>query len=124
VPESGGARTCSRAPGDSAPGMTMSLPVSQAWTARTRAPAALLCREARQHRHPPPPTSPTAILILEPPSYPLMARRVRVQKLPNGQFVVTVPKALAEAIGFRRGEQVQWSIGKDGLLLRRLTGKR
>ena len=53
-----------------------------------------------------------------------MARRVRVQQLPNGQFVVTIPKALAEAIGFRKGEQVQWSIGKDGLLLRRLAGKK
>lgn len=53
-----------------------------------------------------------------------MARRVRVQQLPNGQFVVTIPKALAEAIGFRKGEQVQWSVGRDGLVLRRLTGKR
>jgi len=36
-----------------------------------------------------------------------MARRVRIQQLPNGQFVITIPKALAEAIGFRKGEEVQ-----------------
>ena len=53
-----------------------------------------------------------------------MARHVRVQKLPNGQFVVTIPKALAEAIGFRKGEQVQWSVSKNGLLLKRMTGNR
>jgi antitoxin component of MazEF toxin-antitoxin module len=53
-----------------------------------------------------------------------MARRVRVQQLPNGQFVVTIPKALAEAIGFRKGEQVQWAVERDRLILRRLTGKR
>ena len=53
-----------------------------------------------------------------------MARRVRIQQLPNGQFVITIPKALAEAIGFHKGEEVQWSLEKEGLVLRRLTRKR
>jgi antitoxin component of MazEF toxin-antitoxin module len=49
-----------------------------------------------------------------------MARRVKVQKLPNDQYVVTIPKALAEAMGLRKGETVQWSIEQGGLLLKRL----
>ena len=49
-----------------------------------------------------------------------MARRVHVQQLPNGQYVLTIPKALAEAMGLRKGEEVQWSLGRDGLTLRRL----
>jgi hypothetical protein len=31
---------------------------------------------------------------------------------------------LAEAIGFCKGEEVQWSLEKEGLVLRRLTRKR
>ena len=43
-----------------------------------------------------------------------------MQQLPNDQFVVTIPKALAEALGIRKGETVQWSIEHGGLLLKRL----
>ena len=49
-----------------------------------------------------------------------MARRVKVQQLPNDQYVVTIPKALAEALGIRKGETMQWSVEKDALVLRRL----
>jgi hypothetical protein len=64
----------------------------------------------------------TAIYILNMLSYPIcpMARRVKVQQLPNDQYVVTIPKALAEAMGLRKGETVQWSIEQGGLLLKRL----
>jgi antitoxin component of MazEF toxin-antitoxin module len=53
-----------------------------------------------------------------------MPRRVRVQNLPNGQYVVTIPKALAETIGLRRGEEVQWSLRGDELVLRRMSKTR
>ena len=49
-----------------------------------------------------------------------MARRVKVQQLPNDQYVVTIPKALAEAMNLHKGETVQWSIEQGGLLLKRL----
>jgi antitoxin component of MazEF toxin-antitoxin module len=49
-----------------------------------------------------------------------MARRVKVQQLPNDQYIVTIPKALAEAMGLRKGETVQWSLEHGGLLLKRL----
>jgi len=47
-----------------------------------------------------------------------MARRV--QQLPNGQYVLTIPKALAEALGLRKGEEVHWSLEGDRLVLNRL----
>ena len=53
-----------------------------------------------------------------------MARRVKVQQLPNDQFVVTIPKALAEALGIRKGETMQWSVEDGALVLRRLSRKR
>jgi len=100
--------------GTGEPVSTPPLPVSHARPARARAPAAQRRRRA------------TGTLIFVPPSYlhDTMARRVRIQQLPNGQFVITIPKALAEAIGFRKGEEVQWSLEKEGLVLRRLTRQR
>ena len=49
-----------------------------------------------------------------------MPRRVKVQQLPNDQFIVTIPKALAEAMGIRKGETVQWSFVKGDLVLKRI----
>ncbi len=117
-------------PGDGSPGVTIDRPCHmRGRRACARRPSTVVVRGVvtgtpRPSGGVPPP--PTAILILEPPSYPhdTMARRVRVQQLPNGQFVVTIPKALAEAIGFRKGEEVQWSLEKEALVLRRLTRKR
>ena len=98
------------------PGEVSPLPLSYARLARVCAPA-----EPRRRQ-----VAATGMLIFIPPSYLLdtMARRVRIQQLPNGQFVITIPKALAEAIGFHKGEEVQWSLERDVLVLRRLTRKR
>ena len=49
-----------------------------------------------------------------------MPRRVKVQQLPTGQFVITIPKALAEAMDIRKGETMQWSLLKGDLLLRKI----
>ena len=40
--------------------------------------------------------------------------------MPNGQFMVTIPKALAEALGIQRGEMAEWSVRDGDLVLRRL----
>ncbi len=40
--------------------------------------------------------------------------------MPNDQFMVTIPKALAEALGFRKGEMVEWSVQGGDLILKRL----
>ncbi len=46
-----------------------------------------------------------------------MARRVKIQSMPNGQFMITIPKALAEALGIRGGEMAEWSVKDDRLTL-------
>ena len=51
---------------------------------------------------------------------PVLARPVRVCA-PAAQRLL-VPKA--EAIGFRKGEEVQWPLEKEALVLRRITRKR
>ena len=49
-----------------------------------------------------------------------MPRRVKVQQLPTGQFVVTIPKAIADAMGIHKGETVQWSFVKGDLVLKQI----
>ena len=39
--------------------------------------------------------------------------------MPNGQFLITIPKALAEALGIRGGEIVEWSVEGGRLVLNR-----
>ena len=113
-------------PGDGSPGVTIDRPCHmRGRRACARRPSTVVVRGGDTGTpRPSCGVPPTAILILVPPSYPLMARRVRVQQLPNGQFVVTIPKALAEAIGFRKGEEVQWSLERDALVMRRLSRKK
>jgi hypothetical protein len=60
--------------------------------------------------------------VVTPPLTLSLARPARVCA-PAAQRLL-VPKALAEAIGFRKGEEVQWSLEREGLVLRRLTRKR
>jgi AbrB family looped-hinge helix DNA binding protein len=48
-----------------------------------------------------------------------MPRKVKVQQMPNDQFMVTIPKALAEALGIHKGEMVEWSVEDGRLVLNR-----
>ncbi len=49
-----------------------------------------------------------------------MSNRVRIQQHPTGQFTVTIPRALAQAIGITRGEEAEWVLVGGELTLRRL----
>jgi len=50
-----------------------------------------------------------------------MANKMRVQRTPNDQFIVTIPKAFAEAMGFRKGTILEFKLGEKGeLVLRKL----
>ena len=42
---------------------------------------------------------------------------VKVQKLPSGQLVVTIPKILAEYEGLEKGAEVEFKKHKDGFIL-------
>lgn len=43
---------------------------------------------------------------------------VRIQKLPSGQLIITVPKVLAEYEGIEKGTEVEFRKHKDGFILK------
>ena len=43
---------------------------------------------------------------------------VKVQKLPSGQLVVTIPKVLADYEGIEKGTEVEFKKHKDGFVLK------
>ena len=43
---------------------------------------------------------------------------VKVQKLPSGQLVVTIPKVLAEYECLEKGTEVEFKKHKDGFILK------
>jgi bifunctional DNA-binding transcriptional regulator/antitoxin component of YhaV-PrlF toxin-antitoxin module len=49
-----------------------------------------------------------------------LANKSRVQQLPQGQFIVTIPRALAEALRIRKGDVMEWVIENGDLILKRI----
>jgi hypothetical protein len=43
---------------------------------------------------------------------------VKVQQLPNGQLVITIPKKIAEYEGIGKGTHIKFKKAKDGVLLK------
>ena len=42
---------------------------------------------------------------------------VKIQKLPSGQLVITIPKLLAEYENLRKGMELEFKKHKDGFIL-------
>lgn len=42
---------------------------------------------------------------------------VKIQKLPSGQLVITIPKLLAAYEGLKRGMEMEFKKHKDGFIL-------
>lgn len=42
---------------------------------------------------------------------------VKIQKLPSGQLVITIPKRLAEYEGLEKGIELEFKKHKDGFIL-------
>ena len=42
---------------------------------------------------------------------------VKVQKLPSGQLVLTIPKLLAEYEGIKKGMEIEFKKHKEGFIL-------
>ena len=42
---------------------------------------------------------------------------VKIQKLPSGQLVITIPKLLAEYEGLKKGMEMEFRKHKDGFIL-------
>ena len=43
---------------------------------------------------------------------------VKIQKLPSGQLIVTIPKVLAEYEGLDKGTEVEFGKHEDGFILK------
>ena len=43
---------------------------------------------------------------------------VKIQKLPSGQLVITIPKILAEYEGLEKGAEIEFKKHKDGFILK------
>jgi len=43
---------------------------------------------------------------------------VKVQRLPNGQLVLTIPKKLADYEGIGKGTNIQFKKSREGILLK------
>lgn len=50
----------------------------------------------------------------------LQTNRVRIQQKKTGQFTITVPKVLAMAYELKGGDDCEWVITNQGLLLKRI----
>lgn len=48
---------------------------------------------------------------------------VKIQKLPSGQLVITIPKRIAEYEGLEKGTELEFKKHKDGFVLERKRGK-
>jgi hypothetical protein len=48
---------------------------------------------------------------------------VRIQQLPQGQFTVTIPSALAGALGITKGQPARWVLKGGDLVLHLVKGK-
>ena len=46
-----------------------------------------------------------------------MAKKVIVQQTKNKQYIVTLPKQIAELKGFKKGATAYWTEDKDGNLV-------
>ncbi len=42
---------------------------------------------------------------------------VKIQKLPSGQLVITIPKLIAEYEGLKKGMELEFRKHKDGFIL-------
>jgi bifunctional DNA-binding transcriptional regulator/antitoxin component of YhaV-PrlF toxin-antitoxin module len=42
---------------------------------------------------------------------------VKIQKLPSGQLIITIPKLLAEYEGIKKGMELEFKKYKDGFIL-------
>lgn len=42
-----------------------------------------------------------------------------IQQLQGGQFIANFPKAIVEAFGWKKGDQLEWTITQNGVLVKK-----
>jgi len=49
-----------------------------------------------------------------------MANQSKVQQMKNNQFLITVPRAIAEAIRLKKGDTLEWMFVQGDVVVRKL----
>ena len=49
-----------------------------------------------------------------------LSNTVRIQQQPQGQFTVTIPRALAQALDIGKGDRAEWKVRDGDLVLKLL----
>jgi bifunctional DNA-binding transcriptional regulator/antitoxin component of YhaV-PrlF toxin-antitoxin module len=49
-----------------------------------------------------------------------LSNKVRIQQFPQGQYMITIPRALAQALDIEKGDRAEWKIRDGDLVLRLL----
>jgi len=49
-----------------------------------------------------------------------MANVTKLMQLKNGQFITTFPKAIAEAMGLKKGSKLEYLIHQGDIIIRKL----
>ena len=48
-----------------------------------------------------------------------MGNIIKVMELKNKQFIMTIPKAIAQAMGLSKGDSVEWLFDRGDVVLRK-----
>jgi bifunctional DNA-binding transcriptional regulator/antitoxin component of YhaV-PrlF toxin-antitoxin module len=49
-----------------------------------------------------------------------IANKSSVMQQKNGQMILTIPKAIAEAMRLKKGEEIEWIFDKGDVIVRRV----
>jgi hypothetical protein len=49
-----------------------------------------------------------------------LTNKVSIQRFPQGQFIVTIPRALALALDIEKGDRAEWKLSDGDLVLKLL----
>lgn len=49
-----------------------------------------------------------------------MANRSKVQQMKNNQFIVTIPRAIAEAMRIKKSDEIEWILSQGDIVVRKI----
>ena len=67
----------------------------------------------------PTPTTPYQQYQMNKPPSVTQLRAKRIMELKNKQFIMTIPKAIAQAMGLSKGDSVEWLFDRGDVVLRK-----
>lgn len=49
-----------------------------------------------------------------------MANESKIQQMKNNQFLVTIPRAIAEAMRLKKGDSIEWIFSQGDVVVRKI----